>query len=260
MDPAAPYSIIQTDLAKRSIALIMVKVIAGKWEASRSAVDGDSPVVAHGVITRFRQVRPVNLQVISDKQVQMTITIIVDKGAARAPSGFAAVAQACELRHVSECSIPIILIKNILAIIGNKDIFKAIVIVVRDGDCARPSTAHQARLLRNIAERAVSIIFIQPIRRARDGLAGARTAEHQNIQPAIIVIVEKGNSTADRLEDIFLLVNASIDGGGSKAGAGRHVGKMGQERPARRPSTRLRPNSPGGDALRQRPGLRLPPT
>ena len=102
----------------------------------------------------------------------------------------------------------IVVIETVLAIITDIDVRPSVVIVIPDGHAEAPTLIGYARLLRNVCERAVMIIVEQGSAR-RPRLACepviAGTVDKVNIQPAIVVIVQQGDSGTVFLDDELLL-------------------------------------------------------
>src|SRR5271163_219129 len=147
----------------------------------------------------------------------MTVAIIIKESAARAPPRRPAVCKPCLYCDVAKGSISIVLVKNILAIVSNEDIFKAIVVIVRDRYRACPPSAMESGLVRYIRECSVSVVLVETVCRSWNRF-NPSSAEQKNIQPAVIIVVEKGNSASDRFEDELLAVDASINDWRDKPG------------------------------------------
>src|ERR1019366_2771674 len=75
----------------------------------------------------------VDFQIIRDKEVQQPVPVVVHKSAAAAESRLG-VQQAGLLRHIGESAIAVISIQAILAVITEKEILEAIVVVVSNAN------------------------------------------------------------------------------------------------------------------------------
>jgi hypothetical protein len=78
------------------------------------------------------------VDIVSDVEVQISIAIIVKKSASRPPTGVAFIGQSCLLGDIGEGAIAIVTIKNILTIISDENILKTVVVIVSNGYSAGP--------------------------------------------------------------------------------------------------------------------------
>ena len=141
------------------------------------------------------------------------------------------------------------MIKDILAIVRNEDVVEAIVVVVADGNGGRPTRALQTRLGRDVGEGTVTIVFVEAIGRTRRCSFQARAAEHKQIYPAIIVIVDERHSASDHLNDVTLAIHAPINDGLRETCLFGNVGHAGQKWTTGGLSTRLCFHAARRDAL-----------
>ena len=105
------------------------------------------------------------------------------------------------------------MIKLVAAVRTNVEILEAIVVIVAHGDAHAVPGALQASSFRNILEGAVGLLMIEtvPIRRPRlfgDGALGRRilqrrAVDQENVEPAIVVVVEQRDAGAHRFDQIF---------------------------------------------------------
>ena len=91
------------------------------------------------------------------------------------------------------------------------EVVESVVVVVADGDGRCPAGAGQAGLGRDIGERAVAVVLVEAIGRTRRRPFETRAAQHEQIQPAVVVVVEKRHSASDDLDDVALSVDAAVD-------------------------------------------------
>ncbi len=105
----------------------------------------------------------------------------------------------------------VIVIKTILAIIGDVEIFPSVVIVVSDTNSLAPSRRDESRLLSHIGESSIMIVMIQMVRGSLiGGEALQRCAIHdEDVGPSVVVIIENGDAGSGRLDDIFLGVHSA---------------------------------------------------
>jgi len=76
-----------------------------------------------------------------------------------------------------------------------EEIVPAVVVVVADADASLPAGAREAGFRGDIGERAVAIIFVEMRGRLFAGFpicVEARAVGEVNVEPAVVVVVEKG--------------------------------------------------------------------
>src|SRR5260370_14273898 len=201
------------------------------------------------ILTRLGRTTLVEIEVIGDKQIELAIPVVVDPGAARAPTRPVR-AQSGFPGYVGESAVPIVVVEEVLAPVRDEQILKPIVIVVANTNSGRPTCAEQARFGGYVGEGAVPIILVEPVRRARRSSREARPAKDENIHPAIVIVVEECAATPHGFDDIVFAIDAAVNGGGVQAGRLRHIGESSYKRDAGRFSARCGLRSAGGNALR----------
>ena len=90
----------------------------------------------------------------------MPVAVIIHEGASCPPTRLFP-CNARFLAHICEGAVAIVVVQNILAVIGNKEIVKTIIVVVADTDTLSPSGMRQAGFYRHIGESAVAIVLKQ---------------------------------------------------------------------------------------------------
>ena len=80
---------------------------------------------------------------------------------------------------------------------GDEEIFEPVVVVIAHGHAGEPALAGQAGLFGHVGEGAVAIVLVQAVGGARRSAIPAAAGEQQNVQPAIVVIIEERSAAAD---------------------------------------------------------------
>ena len=114
-------------------------------------------VVAGSRLAGARRPLKLEIYVVRDKQVEMTIAIIVEKAATGAP-GAARARYSGLLRDISEGAVSIVVVENVVSPIADKEIVEAVIVVVPDTTTLAPAAVCQSRLLCYIAEGAIAIV------------------------------------------------------------------------------------------------------
>lgn len=205
----------------------MVKNIFCGRKAARAAHDGNAFPDARGAVTRSRCGGEIEVDVIGDHQVEMAITVVIDKGAAISP-GFARAGDTCFLADGGKSSVAIVAIKDVFSVVGDVEIFPAIIVIIADADSLPPTGVGQAGFARDLGESAVVIVMVEMTGRE---VAGGRRIESgavndEDVRPAIVVIVEDGDAGPGSLDDVFLGVHAAKDFRGRETCFFGDIGEM----------------------------------
>src|SRR6266849_7542502 len=126
----------------------------------------------------------------------MTVAIEIDKRTTRSPT-IPRFQQTRLSGDVRKCPVAIIAIQDILSPVRNEEIVPAIVVVVANADCGRPSQALQACFFCDVSKRAVAIVSIKSVPGSAR-LPHPSSTKNENVRPAVLVVVEKCASAADR--------------------------------------------------------------
>src|ERR1700722_9035107 len=157
----------------------------------------------------------------------MAVAIVVEPGTACAPADLLVV-NAGLARDVGEGSVAIVVKKDIVSPEAAEQIVPAIVVVVADADAGLPAGAGEAGFVGNVSEGAVAIVFVE----MRSGsLAGwpvrveTRAVGQVNVEPAVVIVIEKGEAAAFGFDDGALVIDRAPDVGSVEAGFASYVDK-----------------------------------
>src|SRR5207248_5692453 len=81
----------------------------------------------------FGRRRQIEINIISDDQVQLAIAVVIQEGAAGAPV-FAVASDACRFAYVCEGAVAVVVIQAILAVVGDEQVVEAVIIVIARAD------------------------------------------------------------------------------------------------------------------------------
>ncbi len=139
----------------------------------------------------------------------MAIPVVVHKGAAGPPSGPVA-GQAGFLGYVGERPVAVVVIEDVLSVIGNEEVFEAVVVVVAHADTLSPARPGHPCLLGYVGESPVAVVLEEVAGRflARREAIQAPAIHQEDIEPAVVVVVEERRPAAGGFEQVlvFLLV------------------------------------------------------
>jgi len=77
----------------------------------------------------------------------MAVAVVVHESASSAP-GFAGAGDTGFFTDIGERSVSIIVVKHVVAVVGDEEITEAVVVVVADANALAPSGVHQSQLSR----------------------------------------------------------------------------------------------------------------
>src|ERR1039458_6509830 len=193
-------------------------------QAARATVHRNALPVATGDLAGRRHGLEVKLQVVGDEQVQVAVAVVIHEGAAGSPS-HSWREQTRFLGDIGEGAIPIIAVENVLTPVSDEDVVETIVIVIRDGDTVRPTHARETGLRGDIGEGAIPVVLVEPVSGPRRRPFQTRAAEHQDVQPAVVIVIEEGDAAAHRFDDVQVAVDAAVNHRFAQARVRGHVRK-----------------------------------
>jgi len=164
--------------------------------------------------------------VVRDKQVEMSVAIVVDKRATRAPSRLI-IPQAGFFRDIGERSIAIVAMQLVLSEAGAEKILETIIVIVSDADAGGPANRLQAGFLSHVSEGAVAVVFVEPVGCAEGRAFRASAGKDEQIHPAVVVVINEGAAATGRFENVFLAFHAAVDDWLVQPGRGGDIYEMG---------------------------------
>src|ERR1043165_678588 len=137
----------------------------------------------------------------------MSVAIVIEKSAACAPvdlfvinTGFAG--------HIREGAIAVVVEQKVVSPKAAEQVVPTVIVVVADADAGLPASAGQTRCFRDIGKCAVPVV-LEELRGGcfsfRPFLAQTRTVGEIDVEPAIVVVIEKCNPAALGFDDVALV-------------------------------------------------------
>ena len=105
--------------------------------------------------------------------------------------------------HIGKRPIAVVAVEFVLPVIGDEEVFKAIVVVVSNAHPGAPARIEQPRLRSHIFECPIAIVVVETVARAGGNTLQLAPADDEDVHPPIVVVIEEGASTAHRLDDVF---------------------------------------------------------
>ena len=155
----------------------------------------------------------------------MAVAVVVEPGAAGAPANLFVV-NASLAGDVGKRSVAVVVKQDVVSPEAAEEIVPAVVVVIADADAGLPARARESGFFRDVGESSVAIVFVQmgsgSFPRRPVGVE-ARSVRQINIEPAVMVVIEKGQTAAFGFNDVFFLIDATPDIRGIQAGFLGHV-------------------------------------
>src|SRR5207237_1573241 len=116
---------------------------------------------------------------------------------------------------------------------GADNVAGAVVVAIADACTARATGAVKPRLLRNIQEGTVAIIFVESIGCAFRRTLEPRAAKDEKIHPSVVIVVDKSATAAGGLKYVFIAFGATVDDGRAESGLRGNIDEMCMKRASR---------------------------
>src|SRR5580693_5863586 len=100
--------------------------------------------------------------------------------------------QSSFLSDIGECAVAVVAIELVLAVVGEVEILKAVIVIVADAHAARPAGIGQSGFFGDVGECAVAVVVIEAVAGAGRNAFEAAAAEDESVHPTIIVVVKEG--------------------------------------------------------------------
>ena len=166
----------------------------------------------------------VEVDVVGGKEIQIAVPIVVQEGTAGAPAR-APIEQPGRDRGVLEHPVTPVSVQVALAVVRHEEVLVSVVVVVAHADPLPPAPLSQAGLAGDVLESPVAPVPVQVVRRLLSlwkALEG-RPVDQEEVQPAVVVVVERRHPAAGGFEEIAVVLSAPEDGDGVEPGLARHV-------------------------------------
>jgi len=119
-------------------------------------------------------------------------------------------------------------VENIFSVVGDVEIFEAVVVVVADTHALSPAGVQKAGFLGDVGKGTVVIVvvevtslFVGTGKRIESG-----AVDDENVGPAVIVVIKNGDTGAGSFDDVFFSVFAAEDYWRGEAGSLCYVGEV----------------------------------
>ena len=147
----------------------------------------------------------IEVQIISDEQIQPPIAVVIDKRRSRPEER---IFDARLRRHIAERSVAVVVVQNRGVVVGDVQILIAIVVKVAGCHADAKTFSSDTRSGSHVGKRSVAIVAVQMIRRAlaiRRGVIGdsrqISSADHIQIEQTVVVVIDPGAAGSRAFQD-----------------------------------------------------------
>ena len=218
------------DVGERAVAVVAVENVFTTLQTRGAAGYLDTFI---GTACRFgeRCGLDVEVDVVRNEEIEMTIAVVVEKGTAGVPACFR-LEQACFSGDIGEGAVTIVTVEDVLAVVANKEIVPTVVVVVADTAALAPAAVGKAGFGGDVGERAVPVVLEE----MRDGFLALRksldagTVDEEDVDPVVVIVVEEGYSATRGFKQISVLMFTTVDRFGIEAGLTGYIDEADTER------------------------------
>ncbi len=150
-------------------------------------------------------------EIIANKKIEVAVPVVVEKSTACAPANLRLV-KAGFMRDIGKRAISVVAEKNVVSPETAKQVIPSIIVVIAYADTGLPTGTRQSRFFGDVGKRAIAVVLVQ-MRGRRFSWRPMRVQPISigeiDVQPSVMVIVEKGQSASFGLNDGSFMVDAA---------------------------------------------------
>ena len=174
----------------------------------------------------------IQLEIIADEKIEVTVPVVVEEGTACAPTNLRLV-KAGFVGDIGKRAISVVAEKNVVSPEAAKQIVPSIIVVIAYADAGLPTGTRQSRFFGDVGKRAIAVVLVQ-MRGRRFSRRPMRiepiSIREVDVQPSVMVVVEKGQSASLGLDDGPFVVYAAPHVGAGQPGLLSHIHKLDRRR------------------------------
>ncbi len=208
------------NIGERAVTIVAIEDVGVAGEATRAAHDRNAFPLAEWRAVGIGSLCRIKFDVVADEEVEITVAVVIEKSAAGAPANFIVV-KACLFRDVGEGAVAVVAKQDVVTPEGAEEIIPAVIVVVTDANACLPPSAPDAGFFRNVGECAITIVLVKMCGGSLPlgpFLAEECAVREVYIEPAVMIVIEEGDSGALGFNDVFLGVGIAPDVGSGEAG------------------------------------------
>src|SRR6185503_12981313 len=122
------------------------------------------------------------------------------------PPAVACVGDPRAIGHVLKGTVAAVAIQAVPAPVSDEQIVVAVVLVVADAGALAPPARGQTRARGHVLERAAALVPVEMIDGRTCGRESfeRRSVDEEQVEPAVVVVVDRGDAGAGRLEEVLV--------------------------------------------------------
>ena len=210
----------------------MVENVCVPRQTARAAHGGDTfPLAETHVVGGGNLVR-VQLDEIAYEKIEVAVPVIIEESAASAPTDVL-LGKARLMGNIGKGAIAVVMKENVMAPEATKQVVPSIIVEIAHADAGLPTGTPEPRLFSNIGKGAVTVVLVQ----VRDRFLSSRPMRIEaisiaevDVEPAVMVVVEKGQSASLGFNDDPLAVYTAPHVGDVQPGLLSHIEKLNRKR------------------------------
>src|SRR6266704_1847201 len=226
--PGLEDSRLRADVGKGAVAVVVEENVGVAGSTTRAAHDGDAFPLALGGLGLGGSFFRVELDVIADEKIEAAVAVVIEPGTAGAPADLFVV-DAGFAGDIGKGAVAVVVKEDVVSPEAAEEVVPAVVVVVADANAGLPAGAGEAGFFGDVGEGAVAIVFVKM---GGWGFAGgpvgieASSIGEIDVQPAVMVVVEKGKAAALGFNNVFFVIEAAPNIGGGQAGFASDVDEL----------------------------------
>src|SRR5208337_4220668 len=185
------------DVGERPVAVVVVEIIGAAPVDGRPATAQHAPTDVAVALAGGKKIT-----VPAHVEVQPSVVVVVEEGRSGVKSGpeFRG-AHARLVRHVGEGAVTVIVIKDVFSVLCDVQVGESIVVIVSPDAAQAVSGAGDARLLRDVGERPITIVVEEGVAGGESAIVQIASADDIEVHVAVAIIVRRTNSGTGLLQD-----------------------------------------------------------
>src|SRR5690349_16625096 len=159
------------------------------------AVHGDSLPGAIGVLAGLGEFLQGRTEIVRDEKIQVPVAVVIDPTASGAVTDNT-LRETCAFGYVGKSSVPVVVIEHVVPVVGDEQVVETVIVVIADSNGGRPTGTVQSGFRGDIGKTAIPVVLVKTVGGSRRIALQPRAAEHEQIHPAIVVVVDKRDAGA----------------------------------------------------------------
>src|ERR1022692_1050484 len=211
-------------VGEMAVTVVVVQSHSFALETPRAAGHGDALPVAAAAVARPGRLLGIEIDVVGHHEVEPPIPVVVDKGAAGAPTG-AGTVQAALAGLVAKSAVSHVVEEHVVTPLADEQVHISVVIRVAGAHTLPPSEVADAGFLSDVLKAKPAEIVIKVRRKGHRTWLQPVALDQEYIRQSVVVVVEDSHSRAG-VFDHEGLVQVAGDDYSVEPSLGCHIPKI----------------------------------